>query len=92
MGDAPDIVVGFNPGYRVSWQTAVGGFTKDIITDNTKKWKGDHLVDPAFVPGILISNAHIEGDSATQQDIVPTVLTILGVEIPTALDGRSLLQ
>ena len=28
LENAPDIIIGFNPGYRMSWQSAVGGFTK----------------------------------------------------------------
>jgi len=92
IGDAPDIVIGFNPGYRMAWQTAIGGFTKDVLIDNTKKWDGDHLVDPVFVPGVLFSNIKFNKKSASQMDIAPTVLDALGIEIPQNLDGKSLLN
>ncbi len=90
--DAPDIIIGFNPGYRMSWQTAVGGFTKDVLTDNVKKWKGDHLVDPLFVPGVLFSNIKFNKLSASQIDVAPTILDALGVKIPEEIDGKSLLR
>ncbi|MFW9877773.1 MAG: nucleotide pyrophosphatase, partial [Candidatus Thorarchaeota archaeon] len=90
--NAPDIIIGFNPGYRMSWQTAIGGFTKDIIMDNTKKWNGDHLVDPKFVPGVLFSNVKLGGISASQIDVTPTVLDALEIEIPKEIDGKSLLR
>ena len=32
--DAPDLQCGFAPGYRVSWQTCLGGIGEDIIEDN----------------------------------------------------------
>lgn len=98
VGDAPDIIIGYNPGYRMAWQTAIGGFTKEVLIDNTKRWDGDHLVDPKFVPGVLFSNAKLNRgaeknkNSASQMDIAPTVLDALGIESPEEIDGRSLLR
>jgi len=92
LGDAPDIIIGFNPGYRMSWQTAIGGFTKEVLIDNTKKWDGDHLVDPKFVPGVLFSNVKVDRGSASQMDIAPTVLDALGISIPEKMDGGSLFK
>jgi predicted AlkP superfamily phosphohydrolase/phosphomutase len=53
---APDLLVNFSPGFRVSWQSAVGGFAESLITDNVRKWSGDHIVDPEAVPGVLFVN------------------------------------
>ncbi len=92
VGNAPDIVIGFNPGYRMSWQTAVGGLTRYALFKNTKKWDGDHLVDPKFVPGVLFSNVKINKKSALQLDIAPTILDALNIEIPSEIDGKSLLR
>lgn len=92
LSDAPDIIVGFSPGYRMDWQSPIGGFTKDVIEDNLKKWKGEHLTDPSFVPGVMFSNVKLEVTSASQVDVAPTVLHALGVSIPPEMDGRSLLR
>ncbi len=90
--NSPDIIIGFNPGYRMDWKTAIGGFDTEIVSDNLKKWDGDHLVDPVFVPGVLFSNIKIDRDSAHQVDIVPTVLDSLGLDVPSEIDGESLLK
>jgi predicted AlkP superfamily phosphohydrolase/phosphomutase len=92
VNNGPDIIVGYNPGYRTSWQTAVGGFTKEVLADNEKIWDGDHLVDPKFVPGILFSNAKFNVESASQMDVAPTILDAIGIEVPEAIDGKSLLR
>lgn len=59
---------------------------------NLKKWDGDHLVDPVFIPGVLFLNIKLNEESATQVDVVPTILDALGIEIPEEIDGRSLLK
>ena len=92
INEGPDLVVGFNPGYRMSWQNAIGGFTKEIININDKKWDGDHLVDAVFVPGVLFSNQKINKESANQLDIAPTILDALGLDVPEQMDGNSLLE
>jgi predicted AlkP superfamily phosphohydrolase/phosphomutase len=89
--DAPDIIVGFNPGYRMAWQTAIGGFSSQTLEDNTKKWNGDHLVDPNFVPGVLFSNVKIKRTNVSQMDVAPTVLEAVGVKLPADMDGVSLI-
>jgi len=36
--DAPDLYIGFNAGYRASWQTALGGVPEYLIEDNLKAY------------------------------------------------------
>jgi predicted AlkP superfamily phosphohydrolase/phosphomutase len=91
VGDGPDVIVGFYPGYRMSWQTAIGGLSPQVIVDNTKKWRGDHLVDPSFVPGVLFSNARLGREEASQMDVAPTILEALGMSRPDSMDGKDLL-
>jgi len=59
LGAAPDLIVGYNEGYRVSWEAAVGRITLSVIEDNAKAWSGDHCVDPVLVPGVLFANRSI---------------------------------
>lgn len=88
--NGPDVMVGFNPGYRVSWQTALGGVTPEIIFDNKKVWNGEHLVDPEFVPGVLFTNFKINEKTPHLMDIAPTILKLVGLGIPKEIDGKSL--
>ncbi|MDD5197037.1 MAG: alkaline phosphatase family protein [Candidatus Omnitrophica bacterium] len=76
--DAPDLYVGFNKGYRASWQTAIGGVPRELIEDNLKKWSGDHLFDPGLIPGVIFSNRKIDKKNPSLYDIAPTLLKIAG--------------
>lgn len=76
--DAPDIYVGFEMGYRASWQTAMGSVPKELIEDNQKKWVGDHLFDPDLVPGVLFVNKPVMKMHASLYDIAPTILKEAG--------------
>ncbi len=55
-GDAPDLVIGYEPGFRASWQTTLGAVPATLIDDNNSKWSGDHCITPAAVPGVLFTS------------------------------------
>jgi predicted AlkP superfamily phosphohydrolase/phosphomutase len=89
--EAPDMVVGFEKGYRVSWQTSLGGIPPDVFEPNERRWSADHCsVDPAQVPGVLFSNRPIGRSEARIIDVAPSVLTRLGVAPPAGMDGVNL--
>lgn len=89
LEEAPDLVVGFNEGYRVSWQTALGGIPPEIIMENKSNWSGDHCsFDPSITQGIFISNKKFAGESPSIIDIAPTVLEIFDLPIPEEMDGK----
>src|SRR5262249_19728784 len=52
LEEAPDLLVDFAPGYRVSWSSSMGGIAQGVFEDNIKKWSGDHIIDPDQVPGV----------------------------------------
>jgi predicted AlkP superfamily phosphohydrolase/phosphomutase len=56
LAGAPEIIVGYNPGYRSSWETALGAVPAALVENNTDAWRADHCIDARFVPGVLISN------------------------------------
>jgi predicted AlkP superfamily phosphohydrolase/phosphomutase len=74
----PDLYVGFNKGYRASWQTALGAAPEGLIEDNLKKWSGDHLFDPALIPGVLFMNKKTSDNNPSIYDITPTILKTIG--------------
>jgi predicted AlkP superfamily phosphohydrolase/phosphomutase len=88
---APDLIVGYESGYRVSWETAIGRTTRQVFHSNTKAWSGDHCVDPSVVPGVLFCNRAIESDNPRLLDIAPTVLDLFGVTVPSYMDGQALM-
>jgi predicted AlkP superfamily phosphohydrolase/phosphomutase len=89
--NAPDLVVNFCPGYRVSWQSAGGGFAASLIADNMRRWSGDHIIDPEQVPGILFMNRSLQRPGATIVDLAPTILNHLGVPVPETMEGTALI-
>ncbi len=90
LNNAPDMVVGFRPGFRVSWQTAIGGAPAGIFMDNKKKWSGDHCLDPHFVPGILLMNREVKIKNISLLNIAPTVLKSFGLD-GKAMEGAPLI-
>ncbi len=89
--NAPDMVVGFNIGHRVSWQTALGGTPTEIFEDNRKKWSGDHIFDPALVPGILLISKKSKLTNPRIIDLAPTILQLFEIKTPKEMDGKPLL-
>jgi predicted AlkP superfamily phosphohydrolase/phosphomutase len=90
--DAPDLVVGFAPGYRVAWETVTGGFGEKVISDNTRPWGGDHNMNPPEVPGMLFCNRPIDVEHPNIVDIAPTVLDLFGVAVPAHMDGKPIMN
>ncbi|HEX8253585.1 MAG TPA: alkaline phosphatase family protein [Thermoanaerobaculia bacterium] len=88
----PDLFVMNNDGYRVSWQTSLGGVPKDVFADNDAVWSGDHCsVDPEIVKGIFFTNRKLATTRAPYiADVYPTVLGALGVKAPYEIDGVEL--
>ncbi|UCB45919.1 MAG: alkaline phosphatase family protein [Spirochaetota bacterium] len=81
--DTPDLYIGFNIGYRASWQTALGAVPEASIEDNLKKWSGSHLIDPKLIPGVVFTNRKVTKKDPSLYDITPTVLKIIGYDYST---------
>jgi predicted AlkP superfamily phosphohydrolase/phosphomutase len=92
VDEAPDLVVGFHPGYRASWQTAIGGVPPKILEDNLKKWSGDHIFNAEDVPGIFLINRKISVSHPRVIDIAPTILDCFQISKPESMEGNSLLD
>lgn len=87
----PDLIVSNNNGYRVSWQTSLGGIPPETLEDNKKGWSADHCsLDPEITKGIFLSNLKFGENEANIVDIFPTVLQFLHIPIPDDIDGKVL--
>lgn len=89
--DSPDLLVNFHSGFRVSWQSSLGGFSNLLFENNNRRWSGDHIIDPDAVPGILFMNRPVVHNHAQIIDLAPTILNYLGVADHPSMEGKSLL-
>ncbi|MHC4267349.1 MAG: alkaline phosphatase family protein [Planctomycetota bacterium] len=88
--NGPDIIIGCNEGYRASWGAAVGRVDEKIFEDNKKSWSGDHCMDPPLVPGVFFCNMKPAIENPHIADVGPSVLELLGADIPSYMTGKPL--
>ncbi len=79
---APDLVIGYAPGYRASQETGLGQWTAHSLEPNPDHWGADHCIDATSVPGVLFANTGLtDFPSPTYRDV--PALTIGGAPDPT---------
>jgi predicted AlkP superfamily phosphohydrolase/phosphomutase len=86
---APDLVIGYQWGYRVSWESVLGKFSEALLADNTEKWSGDHATAD-LVPGVLLASKKIVSPRPALYDVAPTVLSEFAVSKGGGMVGSSL--
>ncbi len=89
---APDLLIGYNRGFRASWDTTLGGIPPTLLEDNLDRWSGTHLIAHDLVPGILISNRRVTVDDPALTDMAPTILSLFGIATPATMTGRPVLE
>ncbi len=89
---APDIVLGFNRGYRISDESALGEFPEQHLKERTDPWAADHCMDPATVPGTLMINRETNGKPPKLYDLAPTIMKIFGLEPDKRMTGKPLIK
>ena len=88
LENGPDLLIGYNAGYRISWDAATGIVAGRVFQDNVKPWSGDHCVDPRLVPGVFFCSRSVGTDAPALIDIAPTALRLFGIEPPVYMDGQ----
>ena len=88
LENGPDLIIGYNAGYRTSWDCATGVIAGAVFEDNVKAWSGDHCIDPRLVPGVLFCSKSIDVEEPHIVDLAPTALRLFGIEPPAHMDGR----
>jgi predicted AlkP superfamily phosphohydrolase/phosphomutase len=90
LENAPDMLIGYNAGYRTSWDCATGMVSEPVFEDNEKAWSGDHCVDPRLVPGVFFCNFAISNEDPALMDVAPSALKLFGLEPPAHMEGKPL--
>lgn len=89
---APDLIIGYNAGYRASWETVLGKMPRELLVDNLERWSGTHLINPDHVPGLLLTNVEVVHPDPGLSDIAPTILNAFGIAAPAYMTGRPLFK
>ena len=89
--ESGDLLVNFSRGYRVSWNTPLGGIPSSLFEDNARRWAGDHVIDAELIPGVFFSNRRFQADSPRLLDMAPTILAALGAPKHPAMEGESII-
>jgi len=89
--NAPDLIVGYNRGYRCSDESALGSLTTEVLGPNLGKWGADHCIDHNLVPGILLANRAITVDDPDLKDLPTTFLALFGIAPHPQMRGRKIL-
>lgn len=85
--DAPDLLIGYEGGYRNSWECATGAVTASVFSDNTRSWSGDHCVDPEIVPGVFFCNRRITTEQPRLIDVPLSIVELFGLERVQYMQG-----
>ena len=89
-GRGPDIILGYDAGWRGSNESALGEVPAEVFVDNLMKWSGDHCMAADVVPGVVIASRPFALPDPTLADLAPTILGLFGVEPLPAMTGRNL--
>jgi predicted AlkP superfamily phosphohydrolase/phosphomutase len=87
---APDLIVGYAPGYRASWDTIKGELSENTLDDNLNAWSADHCMDARVVPGILFCNRSFRAKSPSLVDLAPSILAEFGLPTPASMVGKNI--
>jgi predicted AlkP superfamily phosphohydrolase/phosphomutase len=86
--DAPDLVIGYNRGYRGSDESALGTLSQSVLTPNLGTWTGSHCMDHNLVPGILVCNRPVIVDDPDLKDLPTTILNFFNIAPHPQMRGR----
>jgi predicted AlkP superfamily phosphohydrolase/phosphomutase len=87
---APDLIVGYSPGYRASWQTGVGGLSSATFEDNTDAWIADHCINAADVPGVLFTTSKVQLVNPGIKDLPVSLLARFNITPDPGMTGHSI--
>jgi predicted AlkP superfamily phosphohydrolase/phosphomutase len=89
---APDLILGYNRGYRISDEAVLGTFPKDVVGYRKDKWAADHCMDSRVVPGVLLTNRRVIANHPGLEDMAPTILNEFGIESPSEMHGQNVFE
>ena len=62
--------------------------TDAVLSNNTRRWSGDHCQDYREVPGILLCNFPVRTAQPALIDLAPPLLSLFQITPPEEMEGR----
>ena len=93
VGEAPDLVVGYDANYGNSDESSLGRIPHDVLADNLGgTFQGSHLMAPEVVPGVLLSTRAVRKGSHGLEDLTVEILKQYGIEPVAGMRGAPVLE
>lgn len=94
VGEAPDILVGYDVDYDNSDEASLGIVTSYTLSDNDRRgtFNGSHLMAPDVVKGTLLSNRKVRGGAHELEDLTVEVLRQYGLPPGDGMQGHAVLE
>jgi predicted AlkP superfamily phosphohydrolase/phosphomutase len=78
---APDMIIGYARGYRASWETTLGSYPEEVVTDNLDPWSGTHCIDPSAVPCTFLTTVRPVIDDPDLKDMGRSIAGLFDVPV-----------
>lgn len=93
IGEAPEILVGYNANYGNSDQAALGRIPNAVLEDNLGgTFNGNHLMSPDVVPGTLLTNGVVLDGQHQLEDLTVEILKQYGIQPGALMRGKPVLR
>lgn len=93
LGEAPDILVGYDSGYGNADSASIGLIPPYLVESNLGgTFNGNHLMAPEVVPGVLLTNAPVAEGEHGLEDLTAEILRRYGVPPAPGTVGRPVLR
>jgi len=93
VGEAPDLLVGYDADYGNSDQASLGEIQNAILEDNLGgTFNGNHLMCPDVVPGVLLTNGQVRPGPHRIEDLTVEILRQFGIPPADGMRGSPVLR
>ncbi len=93
LGEAPDLIVGYNAGYGNSDASTLGRIPDQVFEDNLGgTFNGNHLMAPELVEGTLLTNGKVLEGRHGLEDMTVEILRQFGIEPGAGMRGHPVLH
>ncbi len=93
LGEAPDLLVGYNAGYGNSDASTLGRIPHEVFEDNKGgTFNGNHLMAPEVVEGSLLTNGVVLDGKHGLEDLTVEILEQYGIRPVDGMRGKRVLR